>query len=970
MLAQPLAISTPPALAPVSINQPYTVPLSATGGTTPYTWHFELGANTSPRFSLTSAGVLSGTPTSADMGTLIFLIQVTDASGSTVTQQFSMLVQSTQPLSLNTSAFTPGVVGIVYSLQLAGTGGTPPYKWNVLPAIVTFPVPGQVSPGLQLDSSSGLVTGSPTTAGAFNFTITLTDTAQGSVSKPYSLTVSAGGPLGISTTTLPNGIVGAGYSQTLQSVGGVPPYKWSVATGTLPNGLTLDPLLGVISGAPLAVGTSSFTAQLADNAGTPGAVKQALSIVVVAPAPLSVTTATLPGGIQGAPYSQKIAATGGVTPYTWSVSAGTLPSGLSLSATTGIVSGTPTTPGPYSFTIQTTDSSAATKAKAAQNFSILISQLTQLSVPAGALAGGTVNIPYSQILTATGGAPPYSWNVLAGSLPPGLLLSSAGTVSGVPTAAAAFGFTAQATDTTGGSAVGAFSLTLAGAPLSVVPVTLPSGVAAAAYPSQVLSAMGGAPPYTFSIVGSLPAGMTLTNGLIGGTPGSTGTVSFTVMVADSAGATATAPAQIAVRSSLPADLVVSAGAFSFTLAAGATDVPEPQPFTVASSTTSSVLNYQVTANPAAPWLTVLGGLNATATTPGGVSAALNSQALALAASATPYTTTLSVTCVAPSPCAGSAQKVNVSVTVNNPAPQLTLTKSLVALTVAATNGQAIGQFGIQNIGGGSITVNSVSSPDPWVTIGGAPSNVASGPPVYVTVGVSASGLAPGLYRSTITVATSAGSVNLPVTLLYTTNLSMTLNPAAQQFRMSAGGVVGNAAGTLEVLAGGTSALNWTAAAQPGATWLKVTIASGSSTPTVPGMLDLFDRPGRLGGPGGRSLLRHDSRDIHTIGEYTPGFSGGPQCGDGRFRGGPRSPARRLALYLHGSADPARTDHQSLRKFHDASALSGGRDHCIRRRVAFRNAHFGNRVGQYTRETHSISDSDGSRSRRIPRTGHV
>ena len=842
LFAQPLAISTPPALAPATQNQAYRATLSATGGVTPYTWRFQPGANPSPRFTLTSAGVLSGTPAAADLGTLTFPIQVTDASGTTVTQQFSLSVQSTTPLSLNTTAFTPAVVGVAYSLQLAGSGGTPPYKWNVLPAIVTFPVPGQVSPGLQLDSGSGLVSGSPTSAGMFSFTITLTDSANGSVSKPYTLTVSAGGPLGITTMTLPNGIVGAAYSQTLQSSGGVPPYKWSLATGTLPGGLTLDPLLGVVSGAPLTAATSSFTVQITDSAATPGTAKQALSIIVAAPAPLTVTAAALPGGIQGAPYSQKIAATGGVPPYAWSVSAGTLPAGLSLSAATGAISGTPATPGSSSFTIQATDSSLATKANATQNFTILISQLTPLSVSAGALAAGAVNTPYSQILAAIAGAPPYSWTVLAGSLPPGLLLGSAGTVSGVPTAAGTFGFTAQATDTTGASASGAFSLTFTAAPLTLVPVTLPSAVATVPYPLQVLSATGGAPPYTFSIVGNLPAGITLSNGLIAGTPGSTGAVSFTVMATDSAGATATTPAQITVRSSLSPDLVLSTAALSFTLAAGSTDVPDPQAFTVASGATGAILSYQVTASPAAPWLSVFGGFNATANTPGGLSAVLTTQALALAASATPYTTTLSVTCLAPSPCAGSAQKIGVSLTVSNPAPQLTLTKSLVALTIAAANGQASGQFGIQNIGGGSIAVSSVSSPDPWVTISGAPSTVAPGPATYVSVGVGATGLTPGLYRSAITVATSAGSVNLPVTLLYTTNLTMALNPAAQQFHMSAGGATGNPAGAIEVLAGGASTLNWTAATQPGAAWLKVNTAAGSSIPTAPGIVSFSIDP--------------------------------------------------------------------------------------------------------------------------------
>ena len=118
--------------------------------------------------------------------------------------------------------------------------------------------------------------------------------------------------------------------------------------------------------------------------------------------------------------------------------------------------------------------------------------------------------------------------------------------------------------------MGIFSLAFVSAPLFVVPLTLPSAVANAPYPSQVLSAAGGAPPYTFSIVGGLPAGMTLTNGVIGGTPGAAGTVPFAVSVTDSAGTTATAPAQISVRPGVVPDLVVSAGALSFTLAAGST----------------------------------------------------------------------------------------------------------------------------------------------------------------------------------------------------------------------------------------------------------------------------------------------------------------------------------------------------------------------------------------------------------------
>ena len=403
-------------------------------------------------------------------------MQVTDAGGVTVTKQLSVTVQATQPLAMTTTAFNPGVVGIPYSLTLAATGGTPPYKWDVLPAIVTFPVPGQVAPGLTLDSATGQVTGTPTSAASFSFTITLTDKANGSVSKPFTLTVSAGVPLGITTGSLPDGIVGAQYSQTLGANGGIPPYTWAVTTGALPNGVVLDAKTGVISGAPLAAATSAFTVTLTDSAAKAGTARQALSVRVVAPPALTVTTSLLPGATEKAPYSQALAASGGVSPYTWSITAGALPAGLRVNPATGGLEGTPSTAGTSTFTVQVADSAAGTQAKATKAFTINVARLTQVSLSSGTLAGGTVNRPYAQSLAATGGALPHTWSAIAGTLPPGLLLSSSGVLAGVPTTAATFGFTAQVTDAAGGSAIGMVSVPVAGASLTLAPLTLPSGI--------------------------------------------------------------------------------------------------------------------------------------------------------------------------------------------------------------------------------------------------------------------------------------------------------------------------------------------------------------------------------------------------------------------------------------------------------------------------------------------------------------
>ena len=118
-----------------------------------------------------------------------------------------------------------------------------------------------------------------------------------------------------STASLPAGMVGTAYLQTLAAAGGASPYTWSVSLGSLPVGLTLDIVSGNISGTPSAHGTSNFTVQATDSLSANAT--QALSILIN-PAPLVITIAALPAGTVGVVYSQTLAATGGVMPYSWS----------------------------------------------------------------------------------------------------------------------------------------------------------------------------------------------------------------------------------------------------------------------------------------------------------------------------------------------------------------------------------------------------------------------------------------------------------------------------------------------------------------------------------------------------------------------------------------------------------------------------------------------------------------------------
>jgi hypothetical protein len=164
--------------------------------------------------------------------------------------------------------------------------------------------------------------------------------------------------LAISTSSLPGGTVGGSYSTTLAASGGVTPYLWSIAAGSLPAGLTVNPQTGVISGSPSAAGTFTFTAQVSDAQSPADSATRSLSIAVTQPQPppLNITTTSLPNGKRNKSYSRTLQATGGVTPYVWFIAAGSLPPGLALNASTGVISGKPTALGTWSFTVRVRDS--------------------------------------------------------------------------------------------------------------------------------------------------------------------------------------------------------------------------------------------------------------------------------------------------------------------------------------------------------------------------------------------------------------------------------------------------------------------------------------------------------------------------------------------------------------------------------------------------------------------------------------
>ena len=534
IVVQPSGLAVTTATLPDgAVGAAYSSIVEAAGGVTPYAWAISAGALPDGLALNASTGEITGTPTTYENAS--FTVQVTDSSAipQAATRPLSILVNPA-PLAITTGALAGGQVGVAYSDTMSAAGGAMPYAWQV--------IGGALPAGLALDASTGVVSGVPTAYETANFTVEVSDSQSTPATDTQALSITiAPAVLVITTASLPDGQMGVAYSQALAAVGGATPYAWSIAGGALPDGLVLNAGTGAIEGTPSAYGTFNFTAEVADSQGTPATDTQALSITI-APATLAITTATLPDGQVGVAYDQTVAGSGGVAPYTWSVLAGALPSGLSLNASTGAISGTPTAFGTASFTVQAADSQG-TPATDTQALSITVAPAV-LAITTTTLADAQVGVAYSETLAATGGVPPCTWTVSAGSLPDGLSLNaSTGEIGGTPTTTGTSNFTVEAADSQGTPATDtqALSITVQAAGLLITTGTLPDGQVGVAY-SQTLAATGGVAPYAWSVSGgALPGGLSLnaSTGEISGTPAAYGTFNFTAEVADSQGTPAT-----------------------------------------------------------------------------------------------------------------------------------------------------------------------------------------------------------------------------------------------------------------------------------------------------------------------------------------------------------------------------------------------------------------------------------------------
>jgi hypothetical protein len=508
--------------------------------------------------SMVDANTLSGSIQGGSIavpGTAQLQVQNSQTGQSSQIVPVSIVSSGTNvalPLQISPTTLPSGVLGAPYNEGFSVTGGTPSYIWSI--------TSGSLPSGLTLVTGSGLISGTPTVSGTFNFTVTVTDSSSPIQTQSANLSITiAPTPLMIATPPLASGTNGVAYSQALQASGGTPSYTWSIASGSLPAGLTLAAGSGVISGTPTASGTSNFTVAVSDS-GTPAQIKSAPMSIAIAPTQLTITTSTLASGTDGVAYSQSLKASEGTPAYTWSITSGNLPAGLTLAAGSGVISGTPTASGTSNFTITVSDSSIPVQTKSAP-MSITIAP-TQLTITTSTLASGTDGTAYSQTLKASGGSPSYTWSIASGSLPAGLTLAQgSGLISGTPTASVTSNFTVTVSDSSSPIQTKsvAMSITIASTQLAIITSTLASGTDNVAY-SQNLKASGGAPSYSWSITsGALPAGLTLAtgSGVISGTPIANGTFTFTVNVTDSSSPVQTKSANLSITIA-PTPLTIAA----------------------------------------------------------------------------------------------------------------------------------------------------------------------------------------------------------------------------------------------------------------------------------------------------------------------------------------------------------------------------------------------------------------------------
>ncbi len=401
-------------------DRAYSQQFTASGGTSPYT--FTQTSGTLPPGLTLTGDTLSGTPTST--GIYTFTITATDANGCPGSTQYDLSVTGgiCPAIEPNPDQLTNAVEGVPYGpQQFTGFGGTEPYTFDSADLPIWLDL-----------TTAGVLSGTPTTEGQYTFSITVTDKNGCTGSRQYTLYVGPGGvcpAIMLSPDNLTNAVKDQPYSQQITASGGTSPYSFAITSGNLPPGMSLSST-GLLSGTPTLLGLYTFTVGVTDNVGCPGELQYTLRVSTSSSCPtITVSPSNLTNAVIGVFYSRQFTASGGTSRYTFALTGGSLPTGVTLSSN-GLLSGTPTTEGPYTFTITATDNEGC---PGSSQLALEVCPGGYLIPESDNLSDGIVGRGYSQTITSSVGAATF---VRTGDLPPGLIgtaTANSYVISGTPT---------------------------------------------------------------------------------------------------------------------------------------------------------------------------------------------------------------------------------------------------------------------------------------------------------------------------------------------------------------------------------------------------------------------------------------------------------------------------------------------------------------------------------------------------------
>jgi uncharacterized protein (TIGR03437 family) len=586
---------------------------------------------------------------------------------------------------------------------------------------------------------------------------------------------------------------------------------------------------------------------------TMGSVGIAASLFVALAGALSaqISPTSVPNATVGTAYSVQLTETESfnMAPVAWGVTSGSLPPGLTLDTstmnTTTTISGTPTTAGNYSFVVSAEYNESAPTVDT-QGFTIQVAaNCTPVFSPASPLPPGDINTIYPPVTFTESGCSGLTYSYTeqpvdpfnTNTLPPGLKLSTSGTLSGKPSGTGTFTFLLTATDQNNNVTQIQYSITINALPTISTTSPLPNAPVGVPY-NQQIAATGGVPPYVFSMDAQPPGIVNITpsGGVLYGTPTTPGTYNFNIGVTDSLRGQTTTPFQVTFVSTV-SQIQVSPLSLTFNGDLNGNPPPTQAISVVPVSGAAPPVNFRVLidngqSNTAAPsWITVT---PISSGAPAGLVVSVDQGTMPAGS----YPARIQVL-----DSSGIANDVAVTLNVASTAQQLTVAPAILNFAArAATPGNLVEELAVSNTGASSLNfTTSVVGNSSWISSVTASAGATTrSAPVFVQVEVNTSGLQVGSYNDAILLSSSAGNVQIPVSLfIASSGPILAVDTTGVLFQAIAGGgsTVKQSVKILN-LGDPSSTVNWNATLVSGSNWLNLVSSSGTATSTTPGTLSL------------------------------------------------------------------------------------------------------------------------------------